>query len=356
MGIQGRASLIKMEIEKLHLTTEHVAAIEEYVHSANNLTKQILGFARGGRYEVKPIDINELVTTTASMFGRTRKEIIIHDNRKPTPIVVNADKSQIEQVLLNLLINAWQAMPEGGDLFLETSLIQLDEVTCVPLQIDTGQYARISVTDTGKGIEASIIGKVFDPFFTTKEKGRGTGLGLASAYGIIKNHSGTMTVYSEVGHGTTFNVYLPISNQKAYQEQPINGELMTGSETILIVDDEEIIIAVTKGMLEVLGYHVIVAHEGLQAIETIRENKNDIDLVILDMIMPLMEGGEVFNRVREIRPDLPVMLSSGYSLDGKAGEIMNRGCNGFIQKPFNMLDLSQKIRGIFDGRDTDIHG
>ena len=214
MGIQGWVSLISIDLEPSHPHTEHIKAIEDSIRGGANLTSQLLGFARGGKYEERPIDINELLLESATMFGRTKKEIHIHTKLQNQSPVVAADRSQIEQVLLNLYINAWQAMPDGGELYLETKIVTLDDAFCKPYQVKPGDYAKVSVTDTGIGMDESIRQQIFDPFFTTKDKGRGTGLGLASAYGIIKNHAGIITVYSQVGQGTTFNIYLPISRQK----------------------------------------------------------------------------------------------------------------------------------------------
>jgi CheY-like chemotaxis protein len=190
--------------------------------------------------------------------------------------------------------------------------------------------------------------RVFDPFFTTKEKSRGTGLGLASAYGIIKNHGGLITVYSEVGHGTTFAIYMPLSDRAVAHEAPGQLEMTTGSETILLVDDEAMIIEVGRAMLEKLGYRVIACDNGHDAVEAVRSKGARIDLVLLDMIMPGMDGGKTFDRIRELQPSMPVMLSSGYAINGRALQIMRRGCNGFIQKPFNLSKLSEKIRQVFD--------
>ena len=345
MGIQGRTSLIETALGPSDPKREHTKAIEEYVRSASDLTKQLLGFARGGKYEVKPLDLDELMLATAAMFGRTRKEIQIHTKTQQESLVVEADKRQIEQVLLNLFVNAWQAMPDGGKLYLSTKLVSLDEAACEPHQVEPGRYNKISVTDTGIGMDEATRQRIFDPFFTTKEKGRGTGLGLASAYGIIKNHGGMITVYSELGHGTTFNIYLPASEKGVRQEVAPDRKTIQGSETILLVDDEDMIIDVGQAMLERLGYRVIVANGGEQAVETISE-MGKIDLVILDLIMPVMDGSKVFDRIREIKPHMPVLLSSGYAINGQASEIMRRGCNGFIQKPFNISELSQKVRKV----------
>jgi PAS domain S-box-containing protein len=345
MGIQGRVSLMAVEPGGSH-RQQHLKAIEEYVGSATNLTQQLLGLARSGKYEVKPLDINDLVLKSADMFGRTHKEIRIHTKVQPSPIVVEADRHQIEQVLLNLFVNAWQAMVDNGEILLETSISSLDQAACKPHNIKPGEYVKVSVTDTGIGMDDTILHRVFEPFFTTKEKFRGTGLGLASAYGIIKNHNGMITVRSKVGIGTTFNIYLPLSAQNTFKKELVQEKLVKGAETILLVDDERMIIVVVKAMLEKLGYHVIAAQSGEKAVDILLRNIDEIDLVILDMIMPGMDGGKTFDRIRQIKHTMPVILCSGYSIDGQAAEIIKKGCNGFLQKPFNLSELSQKIREI----------
>ena len=190
--------------------------------------------------------------------------------------------------------------------------------------------------------------RIFDPFFTTREMGRGTGLGLASVYGIIKNHDGIINVYSEMGEGTTFNIYLPASGKELTEERRAAEEVLKGTETVLLVDDEDIIMDVGSQMLEKLGYEILIARNGKEAINIYKENKEKIDMVILDMIMPGMSGGEVYNKLKEINPGIKVLLSSGYSINGKAKEILERGCSGFLQKPFSIKKLSQKIREILD--------
>ena len=355
MGIQGHTSLMSIELDASHPHMERINAINEYIQSAVALTSQLLGFVRGGKYEVKPIDLNELVLESAKMFGRTRKEIQIHTDIGQPKLVVEADRAQIEQVLLNLYINAWQAMPDGGELYLETSIANLDDAASQVYQIDPGCYVKISVTDTGVGMNEATCQRIFDPFFTTKDNSRGTGLGLASAYGIIKNHHGIITVSSEVGHRTTFNIYLPASEKKLPKETATEGNITQGSETILLIDDEKKILEVAQAMLTKLGYHVVVAGSGKEAVQMMSQQGTSIALVILDLIMPGMDGGMTFDRIRDIQPEMPVLISSGYAIDGQATEILNRGCNGFIQKPYSLSELSKKIRQICDGRNTSVH-
>lgn len=352
MGIQGHMSLISIDLEPSHPHMKRIKAITEYIRSAVDLTKQLLGYVRGGKYEVKPIDLNKLVTKSATLFGRTRKEIQIHTKTGPSRLVVEADRAQMEQVLLNLYINAWQAMSEGGNLYLETSIENLDQATCQSYQINPGRYGKISITDTGIGMDEATRQRIFDPFFTTKEESRGTGLGLASAYGIIKNHNGTITVSSQVDQGTTFSIYLPLSEKDVKQEPDVKREVIKGSETILVVDDEQMILDVAKAILIRLGYHVLIAKSGSEAVEVMSHQNHTIDLVILDLIMPGMDGGMTFDRIRDIQPQMPVLISSGYAIDGQATTIMERGCNGFIQKPFTISALSQKIRAALDQKNA----
>ncbi len=189
---------------------------------------------------------------------------------------------------------------------------------------------------------------IFDPFFTTKEIGRGTGLGLASVYGIIKAHGGYIDVYSEIGEGTTFSIYLPASKKEVAKQKEFPEDILKGTETVLLVDDEEIIIDVGEQMLKTMGYKVLLARSGKKAIEVYKKNLGKIDMVILDMIMPGVGGGETYDKIKEINPKVKVLLASGYSIDGQATEILERGCDGFIQKPFNIKELSQKLRAILD--------
>jgi two-component system, cell cycle sensor histidine kinase and response regulator CckA len=349
MGIQGNASLLEMRLDPSHPGQEKIKNIEKYVESGTELSRQLLGFARRGKYQVKASDINDIIEKSASMFARTRKEIRVDPQLSPDVWTVEVDRGQIEQALLNLYVNAWQAMPEGGTLYLMTENLYLDESYVQAYKITPGRYVKITVADTGVGIDKADMNRIFEPFFTTKEMGRGTGLGLASVYGIIKSHGGHINVYSEKGQGTTFTVYLPASQRQVEQEaKSAPAEVLKGKETILLVDDEEMIIDVGRGLLGELGYTVIAAKSGPEALDIYRLNRDRIDLVIMDMIMPGMGGGETFDRLKTINPNAKVLLSSGYSINGQASKIMERGCDGFIQKPFNIKQLSAKIREILE--------
>ncbi|WP_321492887.1 PAS domain S-box protein [uncultured Desulfobacter sp.] len=348
MGIQGNISLMMLRTKPFEYSYKKLKSIESCVISGTKLTRQLLGFARGGKYMAKTLDFNQIVVDTARMFGRTRKEIRIEENISHDLWTVMADKNQIEQVLLNIYINAWQAMPDGGTVVIDTKNMILDAPFTKSFDIIPGRYVCISISDTGTGIDPSIQARIFEPFFTTKEMGRGTGLGLASAYGIVKNHDGAIDFISQPGKGTTFYIYLPASDAEIEPEPALSETIAKGTEHLLLIDDEEVILQVEQPMLESLGYNVMTASDGKTAVEIFRRFSDEIDLVILDVIMPGMSGSAIFNELKSIDSEVKVLLSSGYSLSGQAEEILSRGCVGFIQKPFSLEHLSVTLRGIFD--------
>ncbi|MDD3250606.1 MAG: PAS domain S-box protein [Smithellaceae bacterium] len=352
MGIQGHASLALLNLQPNDPNYEHIRAIETLVLSGAGLTKQLLGFARGGKHEIKNVALNDLIRQTSRTMGRTKKEIKIHHHFEDSLWMTEIDPAQIEQALVNLFINAWQAMPAGGELHLETKNMIVDENRFKDFGGKGGRYVRISVTDTGVGMDEKTRERIFDPFFTTREMGRGTGLGLASVYGVIKNHNGFINVYSEKGQGSTFNIYLPASAyqvpNRQHPEEVSAPERSAGGETILVVDDEAMILDVAGEMLKTLNYRVIAVPNGKAAIDLYRREQERVDLVILDMVMPGINGSEVFDAIRQINPDARVLLSSGYSLNGQANKIMERGCSGFIQKPFSRSELAGKLREILE--------
>ena len=347
MGIQGNISLMYLDVDPPHPLYDNIHSIEQLVDSGANLTRQLLGFARGGKYVVKPVNLNDVVAETAALFGRTRKSVRIHEDYEPDIRPVAADRGQIEQVLINLYLNAWQAMAEKGDLYLSTQNVIIDDHFVKSFDLSFGEYVRVSVTDTGRGIDPAISHRIFDPFFTTKEFGCGSGLGLASVFGIVKNHGGIVDFESQLGNGTTFSVYLPAAEEVGKTAIPEPSGILKGPETILLVDDEPYILEVGGKMLHKMGYTVIKASCGNEAVQLFENACREIDLVILDMIMPDIGGGEIFDRMRGIDPGVKVLLASGYSL-GDAAAIIERGCNGFIQKPFSMEKLSHAIREVID--------
>ena len=350
MGVQGRTSLMMMDKEPSDPDYKHLIGIEEYIKNAVELTSDLLGFARGGKYEVKPTDLNALIKHENRMFGNTRKEISVQEKYEKDLWTVKVDHGQIRQMLLNLYVNAWQAMPGGGNLYIQTENVTIDKEYIKPFAVVPGRYVKVSVNDTGVGIDAAIREKIFDPFFTTKDAGQGSGLGLASVYGIIKNHGGFINVYSEKGEGSTFNIYLPASEKESMGKAHWTNkhEIQYGRGTVLLVDDEEMIVEVGQAMLENLGYRALTAGSGREALDLYEKQKGEIDLVILDIIMPDMGGSETFDRLKAINGNVNVLLSSGYSINGRVTEIMDRGCIGFIQKPFSIKALSIKLREALD--------
>ncbi len=348
MAIQGLASLMLMSLQSDHPLYGKIKAIEERAITGTSLTRQLLGFARGGTYELKPADMNTILKKTSELFGQTKKEITINRKLQENIWAVEVDTNQMEQVLLNLYLNAWQAMPGGGKLHLETANAQLTEADSNAFGMRPGRYVKISITDTGVGMDDKTRERIFEPFFTTKARGKGTGLGLAMVYGIVKGHNGYINVYSIKGSGATFSIYLPASEKEIPGDESGTYQTVGGTETILLIDDEASIIMVVREMLEALGYCVLTAREGEEAVKIYRAEKDRIALVILDMIMPGMREGEIFDIMRECNRDVKVILSSGYSMNGEASGIIARGCRGFLQKPVNIIDLSKKIREVIE--------
>ena len=346
MVIQGNASLMLLDIDPSHAHYEMLSTIVRQVQSGSKLTNQLLGYARKGKYEVRPFQLNQLVEETSKTFGRTRREITIHRELSSNLFPIEGDLGQIEQILINLFVNAADAMPEGGNIFLTTVNIPHADMKGKLYNPKPGDYVLLAVTDTGVGMDPKTVERIFEPFFTTKELGRGTGLGLASVYGIVKGHGGYVDVESEKGRGTTFKIYLPASKREVYETIEPSDRISKGTETILLIDDEKKILEVAGKLLKAMGYHVLTAEEGREAIEVYKKHGETVDLVLLDIIMPNMKGGEVFDRLKEINPEIKVLLSSGYSIDGEATKILERGAKGFIQKPFDMERLSGSIRTI----------
>ena len=344
MAIQGRVSLMMMDKDHAHPDLKYLKGIEEAVYQAADLTRGLLGFAQGGKYQVRPTDLNELMENEIRMFGQTKREIRVHGQYAEGLWTAEVDQGQMRQALLNLFVNAWQAMPGEGDLSVQTENVRIGGKEASSFEVEPGPYVRISVTDTGVGMDEAIREKIFEPFFTTHDVGEGTGLGLSSVYGIVKNHGGFIQVSSRKGEGSTFTIHLPASESPNSEQEKQEEGIVNGEGTVLLVDDEELITDVGSQMLEMLGYRVLTARSGREALNLYAIHRDDVALVVLDMIMPGMGGGETFDRLKEFAPDVKVLLSSGYTIEGQAQEILDRGCNGFIQKPFNLEDLSRQVR------------
>jgi signal transduction histidine kinase/ActR/RegA family two-component response regulator len=352
MAIEGLASLILQDTGADHPHYATLTKIEKQVKNGAKLTAQLLGYARRERTESTLIDINQVVRETAEAFGRTRKQIAINLDLDDALRPVDANPGQIEQVLLNLCVNAADAMSNGGRLSFKSTNATREVMPDHAYMPKRGEYVQLDVQDSGVGMDEATRERIFEPFFTTKEMGRGTGLGLASVFGIVKSLGGFIEVDSEIECGTTFRIFLPASSRIMTADPQPAGEqtVMTSSRTVLLVDDEEVVLDVGVQMLQHFGYAVLPAASGQEALQIYTGNKENIDLVILDMVMPDMGGRVVYDRLKQCNPEVKVLLSSGYSLSGEASEIMKCGCNGFIQKPFNIKELTAQIDHILQQR------
>jgi CheY-like chemotaxis protein len=319
---------------------------------AANLTKRLLIFSRKQVVEVKPININELILGLQKMLVRIISESIDFNlNLAGRPLIVLADAGQIEQVLVNLVANAKDAMQESGRLTIGTGIEEVDDEYVAAYGYGKpGSYALITVADTGQGMNAETMKKIFEPFFTTKGIGEGTGLGLAISYGIIKQHSGYIKVYSEPGQGTVFKIYLPLAEEAASPDKkteaavPVKG----GNETILVAEDDASLRNLARIVLESFGYSVISAVDGEDAIMKFMENRDRISIVLLDMIMPKKNGKEVSEAIRKVSPGTKILFVSGYTMDIiKTKELTEAGFD-FIHKPFLPKDLLMKMREVLD--------
>ncbi|HXY55900.1 MAG TPA: PAS domain-containing protein [Nitrospirota bacterium] len=348
-SILGYASLAKTDLHPDNPAYQHVDIIETASIRASELTQQLLAFARGGKYDAKPTDVNTIVREVVALLSRIIEKnitiVLATDSNLRHAI---CDAGQIQQAILNICINGRDAMPRGGRLTVTTADVHL-EAKDVQFFVDAqpGDYVRISVSDTGIGMDRETRERLFEPFFTTKEKG--TGLGLALAYGILKKHSGFIQVHSEPGKGSTFEVnLLACMNDETCVKKQDFVSLRRGTETILVVDDEPMVRDLARDVLKRYGYTVLTAGGGEEAIERFRQRSDEIDAVILDMVMPAIEGREVFRRIQEMKPGVKVLVSSGYSHDRDAEELIEQGARRFLQKPFRIAELVRVVGEVME--------
>ena len=348
-GILGYASLLENMAYDPQKTSKYVGSIKKSAEMAANLTKQLLGFARKGKYISEKMDIGSLLAELVDLLKDTMdRNIVLSFEVEPDLPPVEGDRDQIYQVLMNLCLNARDAMPEGGKLYIKAELYHLRDEKVVNLfQIPEGEYIRISVTDTGIGMTQEVKTRIFEPFYTTKEVGRGTGLGLSMVYGVIKNHKGHINVYSEPGLGTTIRMFLPCSEGLAdNQSNAIPDFKKTLKGTILIIDDEELVRELGKDILEAYDYGVLLADNGDKGVSIFNEHKDTIDLVILDIIMPGKDGKQAFREIREIKPDVKVILCTGYGNEASFDDLFSAGAADFLAKPFQRDQLLQKVENL----------
>ena len=351
-GILGYSSLMKNMVPEEELMYKYLDTIEKSARRAAGLAGQLLGFARKGKYKIEILCINDIANELSSFLRETFDrgiEIVLNTGENLLPI--EGDGTQIYQALLNLCINARDAMPEGGKLYIKTDgFILSDKQSADSMQLQPGRYIRVSVTDTGTGIEPEVSARIFEPFFTTKEIGKGTGLGLSMVYGIIKNHGGHIEVHSKQGLGTTIIVCFPATEGLIEEKSKrILNEKKSEQGSILIIDDEEVIRILGKDVMEVYGYEVHIAMNGTEGIRIFRENKDRINLVILDMVMPEKSGRQTFREIKAIKAETKVILCSGYGKEYYIQELLEEGAAGFLQKPFKHMDLVNKVKETMGG-------
>ncbi len=346
MIIMGLTSLMLAKITPDHPVYTDLMEIERQVRAGREITRKLLSFRRVSDFETQPLNLNSLVEATADMFGRTRQELVIQKEFSQKLPAVEVDSGQVQQVLMNLLINAWQAMPQGGKITLETRAVNLTDWHDHTWELEPGAYVCLSVTDTGTGMDEETVSYLFKPFFTTKEPGQGSGLGLASAYRIMKNHRGAIQVKSKPGEGSTFTLFFPASSALPVKTTPEEKQIISGQGTILVVEDEPTLRRVAGKLLEKLGYQVLEATCGERALEIFAERNGDIDLVLLDMIMPGLNGMQTLARLRDLNPLVRVILCSG--MDETKEEDLPDGVS-FIPKPVPLEILSQKVAAALNG-------
>ena len=349
-AILGSASIMRRRLAVKNHLAKYVEIIESSARRGSSLTRQLLTFARKAETFAKPVDMNGLIMDTLSLFERSvTKEINVETVLSTEPVMVSGDDGQLQQALLNLFLNARDAMPQGGTLTVSTTATVADAHTMSLFSsITPGPFVVVRVADTGHGIDRAIQNRVFEPFFTTKD--HGTGLGLSVVYGVVQNHGGFINLDSELGRGTTFSVYLP----RVFVKSPVTGRrrqrIPHGTENILIVDDELSVCEIARDMLQGLGYTVYVEHNGRSGVEAYRSRRAVIDLILLDINMPVMGGKDAFELLREIDPAVRIIIVTGYGKGTIETSMFSSEVNGFIQKPFQMETLALKVREVLDAR------
>lgn len=353
MVIQGHADLLQQTVGSSDRHYRHVEQIQKAAERAKSLMQQLLAYGRRQVIAPTVLDLNFVVAEMVKMLPRLiGEDIQLVTLTNATQVQVKADRSQIEQVILNLTINARDAMPQGGKLTIETANIALDEAYASRhAGVQPGHYVMLAVSDTGCGIDSETQSHIFEPFFTTKEKGKGTGLGLATVYGVVKQSGGNIWVYSEPGQGTTFKIYLPLVGQvveEAEVRQAVS-EFHQGSGIVLLVEDEEAVRELVRDRLQRIGYTVLEAKDGADAIRISQRHEGPIHLMVTDVVMPGMSGRELAHRLASQRPKMKVLYMSGYTDNAIVHHGVLDPGTGFIQKPFGADDLAHKLRDVLDG-------
>ncbi len=351
-AIMGWAEMGAKEVPPDTRPHKRFEQISEHARGAADLTRQLLAFARRQVMEPRNINLNQVISEATILLQKlVGAQIEIKTALEAGLKVTCADPTQIGQVLMNLVVNARDAMPEGGWLMIETRNVEFDEEYCRRhTYARPGQYVLLSVSDAGLGMDAATMDHIFEPFFTTKEVGRGTGLGLATVYGIVKQHQGFINVYSEPGHGTTFSVYLPVAAGVVAARENVTKkeEIQGGRETILVAEDHAGLREMAREMLGAFGYEVITAADGEEAVRLFRENRDRVALVLLDSVMPKLNGAQAYARISKLKAQVPVVFTTGYSSEALllSGEAQQD--TAILQKPYSSRTLAQKIRQLLD--------
>jgi signal transduction histidine kinase len=351
-SVLGFAEMLENRLEDKELC-KFASHIKNAAKRSAELTGQLLNFSRKGKNLSESVNIHKVIAEVISILEHSiDKRIKLHQILNASPATTIGDPTQLQNAILNIVLNARDAMPEGGDITFETDVSELDEIFCKANadELLLGSYLELSIKDNGCGMDTETQKHIFEPFYTKKKVGEGTGMGLASVYGTIQNHNGSIKVYSEVGHGTTFRLYLPSSEDlSSEQEAIVKSSPITGNARILLVDDEPAVRAIATEMLKELGYKVTVCTNGKEAIEHYKKSWKDIDLVLLDMVMPKLGGRDVFAAMRKINPDIRAILSSGYSISGDVQTILDEGVMAFVGKPYELAKLSGTVARILQG-------
>ena len=350
-AVLGFAELGQEELAEDHPTRKRLQKICEQAKRASGLTRQLLAFARRQVLQPHNLDVNTAITETISLLGRLigehiQIEPVLSDDLNPAW----ADGTQVEQVIMNLCLNARDAMPQGGKIRIWTRNFEIRAGDAVPqAYYRPGKYVLITIADTGTGMNQQTLEHIFEPFFTTKEVGKGTGLGLATVYGIVKQHGGIVDVQSELGAGTEFRVYLPVgSGTPQMSEKKVEAAVIRGSETILVAEDHDELRELAKEVLESLGYHVLLAETGEQAIQIFMDDHRLIDLVLLDVVMPEMGGPAALEKMLKIKPSLRAIFATGYTAEVESVRSMTQNGALLLQKPYTSRELGQIVRLLLD--------
>ena len=350
-SILGSTAIMKRKMKKGDPWYRFVDIIETAARRGSSLTRQLLTFARKSTIQFRPVMVNDVVEETLHLFERsTDKTIVVEKEFSPRISIINGDDGQLQQALLNLLINARDAMPEGGKIMVGTDVVEFTPIAQPSGNGErSGKYVVISVRDTGIGMDRETQQKIFEPFFTTKEQGKGTGLGLSVVYGVVNGHDGFITVESEPGQGSIFRLHFPLLKESDAARRPARrSALLKGSEQVLVIDDEEHVSEIIAAMLKDLGYKVTVVNSGADALEELKNHPKKYDAVVLDMNMPKMGGKETFIRLKEAHPDLRVLISTGYGDASIAARPLQEAIDGFLQKPYQLEELSKAMRHVLD--------